>query len=190
MTRPCRLVVTALCIPVLLMLPDIRDFMEASMLRHMLGVFPLLVCCGLALAFALPTSLHTRLAVWNWGGVSGLIVSVALLTTWMIPNALDGATESVSMDVLKTFSLVLAGLAMGISMPIAPLAIQLFFVWNGVMMLVFVGVLYQSLPTRLCSAYLIDDQATTGLYLVILAVLLGLIWLSCTWQRLQFGNTQ
>jgi len=154
----------------------------------MLGMFPLLILCGVALAAGLPKRLRERLLPWNGEGIPGLAFGVAMLMVWMIPNALDSAVESLWVDVLKAVCLVAAGLAVALSLPIAGLVTQLFFVWNSVMMLVFAGVLYQSLPTRLCSAYLISDQAHTGLYLVLAAVLLGMAWLSHAWGRLRIAG--
>ncbi|MBN7796100.1 hypothetical protein [Parahaliea mediterranea] len=159
------------------------------MSRHMLVMFPLLVVGGVALAYGLPRSFHARLLPWNREGIPGLALAAAMLMTWMIPNALDSATESLLVDALKAVCLVVAGFALAVSMPVAGLVAQLFFVWNSVMMLVYAGVLYQSLPTRLCSAYLIDDQAQTGLYLVCFAVLLGMAWLGHAWCRLRFASS-
>lgn len=167
------------------LMPPLRQTLEASMVLHMLVVFPFLVIAGCVLAPLLPPAILGWLDRWNANGVPGLLFAISVLSIWMIPLALDRAVESLTVDVLKSLSVLLAGTALFISLPKAARVVQLFFVWNWVGMTVFIGVLYQSLPVRLCSTYLINDQERTGLGLVLLGAALGLAWCYYAWQSYQ-----
>lgn len=174
-----------LSIPAAVLLPALRSPLEASMMLHMLLVFPLLIVAGAALAHVVPAKCLSWLKAWNNNGIPGLLLVSSVFTIWMIPLALDRAVENWWVDAVKTLSLVLAGSALVISLPRATRVVQLFFVWNWVGMAVFVGVLYQSLPVRLCSTYLINDQDRTGLGMVIMAAALGLMWCIHVWRGYQ-----
>jgi len=56
--------------------------------------------------------------------------------------------------------------------------VQGFFLGNMLPMTAVVGQLYIDSPLRLCNAYLLDDQARLGQWLIALAVLLALAWLA------------
>lgn len=185
MMKRCLPLLIGLVIPIAVLLPPLRSPLEASMLLHMLVVFPLLIVAGAALAAALPGRPVDWLKTWNNNGIPGLLVVSSVLTIWMIPLALDRAVENWWVDAVKTLSLVIAGAAMVVSLPRATRVVQLFFVWNWVGMAVFIGVLYQSLPVRLCSTYLINDQERTGLGMVIMAAVLGSIWCIHVWRGYQ-----
>jgi uncharacterized membrane protein YqjE len=73
---------------------------------------------------------------------------------------------------------VLAGAALRLSWRAAGLVVQGFFLGNMLPMTAVVGQLYIDAPLRLCNAYLLDDQARLGQWLIALAVLLALAWLA------------
>lgn len=176
----------AMVAPLLVVLmPPLRSTLEASMVLHMLVVFPFLVGAGGLLARTLPAVVAGWTDRWNGSGVPGLLFAISVLSIWMIPLALDRAVESLAVDVVKSLSVLLAGTALFISLPKAGRIVQLIFVWNWVGMTVFIGVLYQSLPVRLCSTYLINDQERTGLGLVLLGAGLGLAWCYDAWRGYQ-----
>jgi len=56
--------------------------------------------------------------------------------------------------------------------------VQGFFLGNVLPMTAVVGQLYSDTPLRLCNAYLQDDQARLGAWLVGVAALLALAWLA------------
>ncbi|TNE93414.1 MAG: hypothetical protein EP324_03330 [Gammaproteobacteria bacterium] len=183
MSKSSPLFLLSLCLPLLALLPSVRVYLEVNMLRHMLVVMPLLVFAGFLFAYGVPRKVRRALRPWNKFGVPGLLLASGLIATWMIPFALDRAIENPQVDAAKTFSLFLAGIALALSLSLAPLVTQLFFIWNWVAMAVFTGVLYQSLPQRLCSAYLLDDQGRTGLGLVVFAAAIGCTWCASAWTR-------
>mgnify|MGYP007099847023 CR=1 FL=1 len=75
-------------------------------------------------------------------------------------------------------TLVLAGAALRLSWRPAGLVVQGFFLGNMLPMTAVVGQLYIDAPLRLCNAYLLDDQARLGQWLIALAALLALGWLA------------
>lgn len=173
----------AACVPILMFVPSVRAAAEASMVRYMVGVTPLLLLAGWVLAgLPGPRRLTAR---WNELGIPGFLITSSVLTVWMIPNALDLATSHADIDAVRTTTTFLAGAALRLSIAQAGLVVQTFFVGHAVTMTVFVGVLFQSMPQRLCNVYLVDDQARTGVGLVVLGSVGGSIWVWSAWRRLQ-----
>ena len=77
-------------------------------------------------------------------------------------------------------ALLLAGVALCLSWRPAGLVVQFFFLGNLLPMMVVVGQLYIDSPLRLCNAYLLDDQARLGAWLIGGAAVLGAAWLAWT----------
>ena len=159
----------ALC--VLLAWPTLRQALEASMWRHMVLQFPLLMAAGALLAAALPPR-------WNAHGIAGLVGVAMVLGVLMVPRVLDLALRDGATEAAKCAALVLAGAALRLSWRAAGLVVQGFFLGNVLPMTAVVGQLYIDAPLRLCNAYLLDDQARLGQWLIALAVLLALGWLA------------
>jgi hypothetical protein len=166
----------ALC--VVLAWPPLRHALEASMWRHMVLQFPLLMAAGALLAAALPPRARGAVARWNAHGIAGLVGVAGVLAVLMVPRALDLALRDGAIDAAKYAALVLAGAALRLSWRAAGLVVQGFFLGNVLPMTAVVGQLYIDAPLRLCNAYLLDDQARLGQWLIALAVLLALGWLA------------
>lgn len=166
----------ALC--ALLAWPALRHVLEASMWRHMVLQFPLLMAAGALLVAALPPRAHGAVARWNAHGVAGLVLVAGVLAVLMVPRVLDLALRDPAIEAAKCAALVLAGAALRLSWRAAGLVVQGFFLGNVLPMTAVVGQLYIDAPLRLCNAYLLDDQARLGQWLIALAVLLALAWLA------------
>ena len=166
----------ALC--VVLAWPPLRHALEASMWRHMVLQFPLLMAAGALLAAALPPRARTLVARWNAHGIAGLVGVAMVLGVLMVPRVLDLALRDGATEAAKCAALVLAGAALRLSWRAAGLVVQGFFLGNVLPMTAVVGQLYIDAPLRLCNAYLLDDQARLGQWLIALAVLLALGWLA------------
>ena len=166
----------ALC--ALLAWPTLRQALEASMWRHMVLQFPLLMGAGALLAAALPSRARTLVARWNAHGIAGLVLVAVVLAVLMVPRVLDLALRDGAIEAAKGAALVLAGAALRLSWRAAGLVVQGFFLGNVLPMTAVVGQLYIDAPLRLCNAYLLDDQARLGQWLIALAVLLALGWLA------------
>ena len=166
----------ALC--ALLAWPGLRHALEASMWRHMVLQFPLLMGAGALLAAALPPRARAAVARWNAHGIAGLVGVAVVLGVLMVPRVLDLALREPAIEAAKCAALLLAGAALRLSWRAAGLVVQGFFLGNVLPMTAVVGQLYIDAPLRLCNAYLLDDQARLGQWLIALAVLLALGWLA------------
>lgn len=175
--KPVALPATGLCLAALACLPPLRGWLEADMARHMLLQFPALLLAGVALAGILPAAVRARIADCNAHGVAGLLLCLLVLSFWMIPRALDEALRAEPVALAKASSLIVAGTALRLSWRPAGPVVQLFFLGNWAWMGATVGLLYRQWPSRLCNAYLVDDQATAGMGLVVLAAAVPLAWL-------------
>ncbi|HWI84003.1 hypothetical protein, partial [Ramlibacter sp.] len=160
----------------LLVLPPVRQALEASMSRHMLVQLPLLALCGFMLAAALPPRARAWLDRWNAHGIAGLFGVALVMAVVMIPRLLDLAVGDPRLDALKMAALLLCGAALRRSWRRAGALVQGFFLGNVLPMTGAVGQLYQDSPLRLCNAYLLDDQVRLGQWLVGLAVAAGVAW--------------
>lgn len=166
----------ALC--ALLAWPALRHALETSMWRHMVLQFPLLMAAGALLVAALPSRAHGAVARWNAHGIAGLVWVAMVLAVLMVPRVLDLALRDSAIEAAKYAALVLAGAALRLSWRAAGLVVQGFFLGNVLPMTAVVGQLYIDAPLRLCNAYLLDDQARLGQWLIALAALLALGWLA------------
>lgn len=160
----------------LLALPSARNFLEASMTRHMLLQFPLLALAGFGLAACLPQRWVERMNGWNGYGISGLLAAALLLALLMIPRVLDLALVDGRIELAKFLALLFCGAALRLSWQPAGLLVQGFFLGNVLPMTAVVGYLFESSPVRLCNAYLLGDQERLGQGLVWIAAAVGLAW--------------
>lgn len=175
----------------LLALPFARHWLEASMWRHMLLQFPLLILAGALLAAALRPSMRTALARWNAHGITGLVLAGTVLAVLMIPRVLDLALRDPGVEAAKCAALLLAGAALRLSWPAAGLVVQGFFLGNLLPMMVVVGQLFIDSPLRLCNAYLLDDQERLGRWLIAVAAVLGIAWLGhVAWRLVRREDTR
>lgn len=160
----------------LLALPVVRHFLEASMTRHMLLQFPLLMLAGFSLAGVLPPRWLARLSRWNGYGISGLFAAALLLALLMIPRLLDLALVDSRIELAKWLALLFCGATLRLSWQTAGLLVQGFFLGNVLPMTAVVGYLFQSSPVRVCNAYLLDDQERLGEGLIWMTAAVGLLW--------------
>lgn len=168
----------ALVLLALLLVPALRQWLTASMWRHMVLQFPLWMLVGALLAAGLPSAARVHLARWNAYGISGLVGAAAVLAVLMVPRLLDLALVSSPIEATKCVALLLVGAALWLSWRSAGLVVQGFFLGNVLPMTAVVGQLYIDSPLRLCNAYLLDDQARLGQWLVVMAALLAVGWLA------------
>ena len=169
-------VLTALAVLVLLALPGARRALEASMTLHMLVQFPLLALPGFLLAAALSQRWLARMNAGNAYGISGLFGVAVALAILMIPRVLDLALVDARIELAKWLALLSCGAALRLSWRPAGLLVQGFFLGNILPMMVVVGSLYESSPTRVCNAYLLDDQVRLGQLLVWISAGIALAW--------------
>lgn len=167
----------------------LQPWLEQSMLRHMGIELPLLFILGWFAARMAGPRLTHAFAPWNMAGIPALVFSMLVLSVWMIPTALDYAVLNGQIAMLKVISLLLAGILTGLSWKAAGIIIQAFFTLNWFWMTFFIGLLYRDIPQQLCSVYLVDEQASTGLAMMAWAVVGLALWIPsvvqeiCRWDR-------
>ncbi len=162
----------------LLCLPWARHALEASMWRHMVWQFPLLMDAGALLAAGLPARARAAVARWNAQGICGLLLVALVLAVGMVPRVLDLALLRPGVEWTKLAALVAAGAALRLSWRPAGLVLQFFFLGNVLPMMAVVGSLYIESPLRLCNAYLLDDQVRLGQWLIGAAAGVAALWLA------------
>lgn len=160
----------------LLALPTARQALEASMTIHMLVQYPLLAGAGFVLANTLSSAWVDRLNAWNAYGLSGLFAAALIPAILMIPRVLDLALVNGQVETAKWLALIFCGAAIRLSWIPAGLLVQGFFLGNVLPMMAVVGNLYESSAVRVCNAYLLEDQAQLGQWLLWIATVIGVLW--------------
>ncbi len=172
-----------------LMFPPVRRASESSMTAHMLVQYSGVLLAGALLASALcadgtPRRWLAALQRWNELGIAGLFGSALTLAVLMLPRVLDLALADWRIESLKLIALLLTGAALRLSWQRAGTVVQAFFLGNVLPMTAVVGTLYQESTTRLCNAYLLDDQRLLGQALVWIALAVAAAWLlSLAWSQ-------
>ncbi len=161
-----------------LCLPWVRHAMEASMWRHMVWQFPLLMATGALLAAGLPERARAAIARCNAMGIAGLLLVALVLALGMVPRVLDLVLLRPEVEWTKLAALVAAGAALRLSWRPAGVVLQFFFLGNVLPMMAVVGTLYVESPLRLCNAYLLDDQVRLGEWLIGAAAGVAVAWLA------------
>jgi hypothetical protein len=166
-----------LCLLLVMLLPPLRHALEARMSTHMLVQFPALLLAGALLAAPLAQRWPRGLQRWNELGIAGLVAAAFAMALLMVPRVLDLALVDRRVETLKLLALLASGAALAVSWQRAGPVLQAFFLGNVLPMLAVVGTLYEDSPTRLCSAYLLDDQQRLGAALVGAAAGILVAWL-------------
>ena len=179
----------ALALLALLLVPALRQWLTASMWRHMVLQFPLWMLAGAWLVAGLPPAARAHVARWNAHGISGLVGTGTVLAVLMVPRVLDLALVSLPIEAAKCAALLLAGAALRLSWRAAGLVVQGFFLGNLLPMMAVVGQLYIDSPLRVCNAYLLGDQVRLGQWLVGMAAGGAVGWLGwVAWTLVRHGH--
>lgn len=168
--------VLGLSLLVVLLLPPVRHATESSMTLHMLVQYPALLAAGALMVGPVPQGWQRGLQRWNQLGIAGLLFSAVAMAVLMVPRVLDLVLVDVRVESVKLLVLVASGAALRLSWQRAGTVIQAFFLGNVLPMVAVVGTLFQDSTTRVCNAYLLDDQQTLGSALVWLAVVIAAMW--------------
>lgn len=152
-----------------------RAPLEATMLGHMVAQLPMIFFGGMLLGSRTARNSAT-LASFDRHGLTGLTALLILSSYWMIPRALEFVLTQPLHELAKFVSWALLGAVLPASIARANIVIELFYLGNFCAMTAIAGMLYQDVPEQLCNAYLKDDQALTGAFLIIFAVAAAVGW--------------
>ncbi|MBF6025436.1 hypothetical protein [Lysobacter niastensis] len=161
----------------------LQPWLEQKMVTHMVVELPLLFAIGAWAATPGTGKGPSWLRQVNASGLTGLTMSMVVSAFWMLPLSLDAAVLNPFVGWLKVCSLLAAGWLTRISLREARPAVQSFFVLNWAWMTGAAGALYQQAPERLCSTYLLGDQAWAGMGLVALAIATVLAWMALAFRE-------
>jgi hypothetical protein len=182
---PAGLALAATLGAVALSVPPMRSIIEQSMAWHMVLQMPLLVLGGWFASRAMPRlALLQRLASFNQFGLTGFMTAQVIIAYWMLPLAIDRAVVLPQVDALKLITLFTSGMLLADAFQRAPAALQLFFMGYWVSMMCWLGTYFATTDLRLCNAYSLQSQISTGWGLLALGLLLGAVWLAATWRSL------
>jgi hypothetical protein len=160
-----------------LSLPAFRELLQAQMHVHMLVQLPALALAGALLAGSNPHVPSHGQRVWNANGITGLCLALFVMTLSMVPRLLDMTVTDPLWNTGKFAAFLLCGFALRRSWRQAGWVLQGFFLGNLLPMMAVVGVIYQESPLRVCNAYGLGDQQTTGFWMVLSASAVAGVWL-------------
>ncbi len=167
------------------LITPVTTWLESSLIRHVVIMFPLLIFIGILFAFRFQIILESIFSPVNKGGIFGLLLASLLLAFWMIPRWLDASLTSNVIGYLKYASLTLVGLCLSISWLKAHVLVKAIIKIEFLTMLFRLGWLYIISPDRLCNNYLLGEQHLLGRVFLILAITLTIYWL----VPIIFGNS-
>ncbi|MBN8912278.1 MAG: hypothetical protein J0H65_09535 [Rhizobiales bacterium] len=139
-----------------------RQFLEASLVTHMLVQMPLLVFIGMGFGRISSAAAAPYVATWNRGGSTGLLLTLGVAMFWMLPRAMDAALVDMRFEAAKFVSLPVAGVALAWSYGQASPIVKGVLNAHVVSALGVMGWAYMAAPVRLCNAYLASDQEMAG----------------------------
>ena len=160
-----------------LVLPPMEHALAARMTTQMLVEIPLLIAVGWLLGGAL-SQRPALWDAWNHRGITGLVMATLAAAFWMLPRSLDAAVAEPLVATAKFISVpLLVGLPLGLSWPRMGFIVRGVFLFELIAMFFRLGWLYLISPIRLCNNYLLDDQARTGKYMLLIGAA-ALLWIS------------
>ena len=152
-------------------------WLESTMVGHVLLQLPLLVTIGLFAIDVLPTKLTNMVVLINAGGIFGCISITFIFLVWMIPRCLDASLAYESVALCKYLSLIVGGMLLRMSWPLAHPITRGLLQIEFITMLLRLGWLYLISPERLCNSYLLSEQIWLGRGFLIIALALCCTWL-------------
>lgn len=176
----------------LLVVPPIRQALQATMTAQMLVQIPLLVIAGWLISGAVPRRVDAALARWNSAGVTGVLLASVTAAMWMLPRMLDASVDEAWVAAAKFTSIpLLIGVPLALSWPPMPFVVRGAFLLELTASAFRMGWLYLVSPMRLCSNYLLSDQQLLGRLLLVLgaALCLLLAW-QLIWGRVRVDRIE
>lgn len=173
-----------------MMSPLVMAAMQSSMWLHMTVQLPAFAWIGWWCAGAISEATLQRWRIVNHEGVPCWLIWIAITTVWMLPRSLDLALQLPAVNFVKAMSCLTAGIALSIAWQQSGLLVRVFAVGNWAWMSWVAGALYLEAPSRLCNAYLQDDQQWAGIGLLLWGLLAAIGLLQSPGLAAKTGEAQ
>lgn len=160
----------------LLALPSVRIILEAGLVSHMLLQLPLLAFGGWQLGRAVHGRVPTAIEGWDQHGVTGFILAVSIAIFWMLPRSVEASLNDPLYELAKFTSIPLAGSALALSYPRAPVLLRGLLLSHVLSMFGVLAWTYLAAPVRLCLSYLAAEQLEAGYLLLAAGMVLSVYW--------------
>lgn len=157
---------------ILLSLPPIVAYLEATMAAQMFLQMPGLIISGMFIGRGLKTHWPRLATGFNHGGIPGILLVTIVASYWMLPRAIDASLVNPWMEIAKYTSLpLLVGIPLVLSWPKMGFITKSFIWTNLISMFIVMAWLYLAAPIRLCNSYLTSQQQVVGwIFLLLTAV--------------------
>lgn len=136
------------------------------MLRHQLTQLPLMILIGIALSYSFPNKVihntHYSIAI--------LILIMSSLIFWMIPRSIDLSVLYPWFNRVMHINMVVLGFFAIVTLRNLILELKIAFYLMLSAMLITSGFALYTIKILLCSSYSIEQQNTTGFYLIIIGL--------------------
>lgn len=147
----------------ILLLPPVRIWLEATMVLHMLVQLPLLIIAGWYIGDYLIGKYPGFFEKWNRSGIPGITLVYLVTMYWMIPRAMDEALQLSSVEIFKYISLpFLVGIPLRVSWSKLHVIGKGFIIFNYIPMFGMMAWLYIDSPIQICNNYLESEQKMLG----------------------------
>lgn len=162
------LIIAFACVMLSVIAFPLNEWLSKTMTRHQLIEIPVVLFLGVLTGkkvFAFNTK-NNNIAV------AFIIFVMASLIFWMLPKSVDLAAISPSFNKVMDIHIFVTGLMIASVLNDTIFEIKVFFLGMMAAMLMAVGVTLRVFDLLLCSSYSIQQQWETGLYMIILSVIL------------------
>lgn len=103
------------------------------------------------------------------------IFIVILMLIWHIPDIFDYATFNPHIHILQHFSFIIVGILLFVSIRLSYESNSIFYLLSSIGMMVLSGLILATTNDIIYTSYSIDSHHTSGNYMFILTILIGLV---------------
>ncbi len=136
--------------------------------RHQIVQLPIMLFAGSMISLFF-TDIKVKTVSW---GISALIFIMATLIFWMIPRSIDLTIVYPWFNRIMHINMIIVGFLIPTVLPYTLFEIRIAFLLMISGMLITIGASLRTFTILLCSSFTIDQQKETGLYLLIIGILL------------------
>ena len=103
------------------------------------------------------------------------IFIVILMSIWHIPEIFDFALFNPNIHILQHFSFIIVGILLFVSTRLSSESNSIFYLLSSIGMMVLSGLILATTDNIIYTSYSIDSHHTSGNYMFILTILIGLV---------------